>query len=267
MNRCFNGLTTVNVELTSRCNKNCWMCGRRKVDDEYPDLALKYGDMDFDLVKSIAMQLPENIVVQLHNNGEPLLYPYFKDAARLFKRQIRCMDTNGKLIVEKAGEIIGNLETLTISVFENDYESGEQYKLIKKFLKIKGTRKPNVIIRCLGKVDLAMYKKLCCITATRLLHSPLGSFNYLKKNPTIPEIGICLDFLGHMVIRQDGKVSTCVRFDPLGLGVIGDATREDLLAIWNSSRRKKWINLHIRGKRGKIPLCSYCEFWGVPTGS
>ena len=34
-NRCFNGLTTVNVELTSRCNKSCWMCGRRKVDAEY----------------------------------------------------------------------------------------------------------------------------------------------------------------------------------------------------------------------------------------
>ena len=27
--RCFNGLTTVNLELTNRCNKRCWMCGRR----------------------------------------------------------------------------------------------------------------------------------------------------------------------------------------------------------------------------------------------
>ena len=46
-----NGLGTINIELTSRCNKNCWMCGRRKVDRE---LALNYGDMDFDLVKHIA---------------------------------------------------------------------------------------------------------------------------------------------------------------------------------------------------------------------
>ncbi len=49
-----NGLGTINIELTSRCNKNCWMCGRRKVDREYPELALNYGDMDFDLVKHIA---------------------------------------------------------------------------------------------------------------------------------------------------------------------------------------------------------------------
>src|SRR3989338_2486137 len=95
MGICFNGLTTVNVELTSICNKNCWMCGRRKVDREYPKLAMKYGDMDFALVKSIARQLPSGIVVQLHNNGEPLLYPRFKEAVKLFNRQIRCMDTNG----------------------------------------------------------------------------------------------------------------------------------------------------------------------------
>jgi len=242
------------------------MCGRRKVDREHPELLMKYGDMDLGLARSIAKQLPERIVVQLHNNGEPLLYPHFKNAASLFKKQIRCMDTNGKLIVEKADEIIGNLDTLTVSIFENDEESDEQYALIKKFLKLKGDRNPNVIIRCLGDVKLAKYKKLGCIIATRILHSPLGSFNYVKKDPAVPEIGICLDFLSHMVIKRDGKVSTCVRFDPLGLGVIGDASKEKLIDIWNSSTRRRWLGLHIKGQRDKMPLCSYCKFWGVPTG-
>jgi radical SAM protein with 4Fe4S-binding SPASM domain len=93
----------------------------------------------------------------------------------------------------------------------------------------------------------------------------MGSFNY-KRNPTVPEIGICLDFLNHLVIRSDGKVSICVRFDPKGLGVIGDCNKDRLIDIWNSPLRKKWINLHIKGKRKNIPLCNYCEFWGVPTG-
>ena len=48
------GLCNVNVELTSRCNKDCWMCGRRKVERGYPELTLKYGDMDFDLVRKIS---------------------------------------------------------------------------------------------------------------------------------------------------------------------------------------------------------------------
>ena len=265
MDKCFNGLTTVNVELTSLCNKSCWMCGRRKIDREYPHIKLDYGCMDMGLVKSIARQLPDGIVVQLHNNGDPLLYPRFGLAAKLFKKQIRCMDTNGKLLVEKAGEIIGNLDTLTVSTFEKDDQADEQYRLVKKFLKFKGDRKPNVVIRCLGKMDLRRYEKLGCILATRILHSSLGSFDY-KKNPTVPEIGVCLDLLGHMVIRSTGKVSMCVRFDPLGLGVIGDCTKEKLVDIWKGHKRNRWIEYHIKGKRDKVPLCSYCEFWGVPTG-
>jgi len=261
----FNGLSTVNVELTSRCNKNCWMCGRRKIERDYPEIAMNYGDMNFKLVKKIAKQLPNGIVVQLHNNGEPLVYPRFGEAVKLFKKQIKTIDTNGKLIVERADEIINNLDTMAISIFENDPEGDKQYELVKKFLKIKGNRKPLMIYRCLGKVDLSRYEKLDGIVATRVLHNPLGSFKYQKKT-TVPEIGVCLDMLNHLAIDRLGKVSICVRFDPLRLGVIGDANTTALIDIWNSPKRKKWLKYHIEGKRNKVPLCSYCDFWGVPTG-
>ena len=33
----------LNIELTSLCNKDCWMCGRRKIDKEYPELKIEYG--------------------------------------------------------------------------------------------------------------------------------------------------------------------------------------------------------------------------------
>ena len=55
MNKYFNGLLVVNLELTSKCNKNCWMCGRRKLEREYPNL-VDWGDMDFELVQTIAEQ-------------------------------------------------------------------------------------------------------------------------------------------------------------------------------------------------------------------
>lgn len=261
------GLTTVNVELTSRCNKKCWMCGRRKIEKDYPELTLNYGDMDFELVKNIAKQLPPNIVVQLHNNGEPLLYPRFGEAVKLFKRQIRNIDTNGKLLVKKSDEIIDNLDTLAISVIENDDESDEQYEIINEFLKIKGDRKPFTLLRINGNVNLERYKKLNLPIATRILHAPMGSFNYAKRSPTIPEIGICLDFLNHLSINKDGDVSICVRFDPKRLGVIGNVNKKPLEKIWNSPLRLKWLQYHKEGKRKKIPLCSYCHFWGVPTSN
>ncbi len=261
----FGVLTTINIELTSRCNKNCWMCGRRKVERDYPELALKYGDMDFSLVEEISNQLPSGIVVQFHDNGEPLLYPRFEEAIGLFNRQIRCMDTNGLLLVNESVGIIDNLDTITISVFEGDPEADEQYYTLKDFLEIKGKTKPNVIVRCLGAVGTTRYRELGCIIAKRVLHSPMGSFKY-KKEPTIPEIGICLDALNHLVIKHDGRVSMCVRFDPKGLGVIGNCKTTSLRNIWNGNTRKERVNLHIGGKRQEVPLCDTCEYWGVPTG-
>jgi radical SAM protein with 4Fe4S-binding SPASM domain len=242
------------------------MCGRRKVEKDYPELTLEYGDIDFELVKKIAIQLPPNIVVQLHNNGEALLYPRFGEAVRLFDKQITNVVTNGKLLLEKADEIINNLDTIAVSIIEDDPEADEQYEIIEEFLKIKGEKKPYTILRINGDVDIEKYEKFGLIMATRILHSPMGSFNYKKKNPTIPEIGICLDFLHHLAINSKGKTSICVRFDPKGLGVIGDANTQPLEEIWNSPKRIKWLDYHKRGRRNKIPLCSYCHFWGVPTG-
>lgn len=266
MKKNFDGLANVNIELTSRCNKNCWMCGRRKVDRDYPELALRYGDMDFGLVRRIAAQLPPNIVVQLHNNGEALMYPRFGAAVKLFRRQITNIVTNGKLLAEKADEIIDNLDTMAVSIIENDPDAGDQLKVLKKFLKLKGDRKPFTVLRLNGDVDPAKYRGLGLTMATRILHAPMGSFNYKKRSPAIPEIGICLDFLNHIAINKDGKVSICVRFDPNGLGVIGDANKQKLADIWNGPKRMKWLKLHAAGRRSEMPLCSYCHFWGVPTG-
>lgn len=261
------GLANVNVELTSRCNKNCWMCGRRKVERDYPDLTLQYGDMDFDLVQAIAAQLPKHVVVQLHNNGEALLYPRFGEAVRLFTNQVTNIVTNGKLLVEKADEIIGCLDTLAISVIENDPEADEQFEIIKEFLSIKGDRKPFTLLRLNGEIDPQRYQDLGLVMATRILHSPMGSFNYQKRSPTIPEIGICLDFLHHLAINSQGLVSICVRFDPKRLGVIGDVRTQSLAEIWNSPKRLQWLECHKRGRRSDVPLCAYCHFWGVPTGA
>jgi len=260
------GLCNVNVELTSRCNKACWMCGRRRIDRDYPELALQYGDMDFELVQRIAEQLPPGVVVQLHNNGESLLYPRFGDAVRLFSRQITNIVTNGKLLVEKADEIIDALDTMAISVIENDPEADDQLKIIREFLRIKGDRKPHTVLRLNGDVDAAKYRALGLTMVTRVLHSALGSFNYRKRSPTIPEIGICLDFLNHLAIDRYGKVSICVRFDPKGLGVIGDANAQTLAEIWTGPKRMEWLEQHCVGRRDRVPLCALCHFWGVPTG-
>lgn len=265
MSLSFNGLYCVHLELTSRCNKDCWMCGRRKIDKDYPEMASNYGDMDFELVRSISKQVPDGIVVQFHNNGEPLLYPRLGEAVGLFENQIKCLNTNAKLIVDKADEIIDNLDTITISVIENDPEADHQFELVKEFLRIKGDRKPNLVYRCLGNVEIDRWAELDGVLVRRILHNPMGSFKY-TKNPTIPEIGICTEIISHMAINRFGEVSICVRFDPDRKGVTGDAKVDRLVDIWNGKRRTDWIRSHVKGKRQDVPLCRACDFWGVPTG-
>lgn len=262
-----NGLTNVNIELTNKCNKSCWMCGRRKIEKSVPDFKSFYNsEIDFDLLEKIASEIPRDIVVQLHNNGEPLVYNRFGEAASLFKNNIRNIVTNGKLLIEKFDEIVNNLETLSISIFENDTEAEEQYEIIEKFLRLKGNKKPFVTLRLIGNVDRKKYEKFGTQIITRVLHSPLGSFKYEKKQPTIPEIGICLDFLNHLAINTNGDVSICVRFDPEKRGGLGNIRENTLSEIWNCEKRRQWKELHISGQRNQIPLCSKCEFWGVPIG-
>ncbi len=265
-----NGLSTIHLELTNRCNKGdgtpgsgCWMCGRRKMEKEHPELC-EGGDMSYEMVEEIARQIPMGIVVQMHNNGEGLLYPRFADATRLFHGCIRCLNTNGKLLMEKADEIIGNLETLTISVIQDDPESEEQYAIVRRFLERKGSSSPSMVYRLLGKVSTERrWYELPGVVAKRVLHSPDGSKDY-ERPVAIPEIGICLDLLTHMAIDRFGKVSQCVRFDPYGSGVLGHVS-EGLENIWNGELRQAIIQKHIRGERNEVPLCAKCDYFGCPT--
>ena len=174
------------------------------------------------------------------------------------------LDTNGKLLLSKANEIIGNLETITISTFEGDEERMEQFHTVEKFNRIKGNRKPNIIIRALGYTcSEIMYKERGFLIAHRQFHSPMGNFDY-QRQPTIPEIGICINALSHLVIKRDGAVSMCVRFDPHRKGVIGNIKDNTLDEIWNGDIRRLALENHIAGHREKNPLCESCMYWGIP---
>jgi len=266
-NMSLNGLTNINIELTNKCNKKCWICGRRRIEKENSNFVDFYNkEMDFELLEHITAQMPYGIVVQLHNNGEPLLYNQFGNAVKLFKNQITNIVTNGKLLLQKYDEIVNNLDTLSISVFQKDPEADEQYNIIKEFLSRKGYQKPYTTLRLIGDVDQLRYKNLNTQIITRILHSPYGSFQYEKREPVIPEIGICLDFLNHLAINIEGDVSICVRFDSNKLGVIGNLKNDSLINIWNNHTRLLWKQYHVSGNRSLVPLCETCEFWGVPTG-
>ena len=262
-----NGLSQINIELTSRCDKSCSFCGHQ---DPKVNKNLKFGDIDYELLASVSQSLPENIVVQFHRDGEPLIYPELKEALWLFTDQIRSIVTNGNKLAEKADEIIDNCDTVTVSVFRADEQEDQQLESLKKFLKIKGDRRPNVLIKIVGNIETsrqAVFETMGLQVIYRLLHVPQGSFGYRKGRPTIPETGICQDFLTHPSVDWEGRVFVCNRLDTEQSGYMGDLNIDSLDEIWNGERRMKWLDAHRRGRRDLAsPLCRNCEFWGIASG-
>jgi radical SAM protein with 4Fe4S-binding SPASM domain len=244
------------------------MCGRRKIEKECPHL-VDWGDMPFEMVERIASQVPAGVMVQLHNNGEPLLYPRLKEAISLFSHCHTGLDTNAKDLAMRAYDLIDNIDTLTISIIPQDPERQEQVMQIERFLELKGDRKPLVTFRFLGDAHDTVINYLAikhgCLTTSRVLHSPMGSFDY-QKEPIKPEFGICTEMLHKLSIDRYGEVSPCVRFDPENKNVIANLYNRSLAALWNSVTREAWVKLHKQGRRDKVPLCKSCHYWGVPRG-
>ena len=261
-----NGLSQINIELTSRCNKSCFFCGHQNIK---VNTGLEYGDADFGLLESIAAQIPRGIIVQFHRDGEPTIYPRLKEALSLFRGNIRSIVTNGRALVSRADEIIENCTTVTVSAFDNDPDGDEQLDVLREFLKLKGERKPNVNVKIVGGMDedrLAALYDLGIPILYRSLHNAAGDFRYKVSTPPIPEVGICLDFLSHPSIDWRGDFYICNRLDVNNHGLLGNLADSTLDSLWNGEKRKAMMAHHINGRRDLAnPLCAKCEFYGLPA--
>lgn len=242
------------------------MCGRRKIEKEYPDLA-DWGDMPLETVIKIADQVRPGTFVQFHWNGEPLLYPHINIVLQYFRHCYTGLDTNGKLLLDWT---LYNLDTITISVIPDDPEGEEQLAIAEQFLHRKGANKPKIVVfRLLGEPKTAkkwqkLAEKYNAIIAKRVLHDPMGSFNY-EKPVTIPEAGVCLEVLHKLAIDRYGDVYPCVRFNPHKYNLLGNVNDMELWRCWEGMKRAEILNNHITGNRDLLTLCGQCDFWGIPT--
>ena len=260
------GLSQINIELTQACDKHnlCPFCAHQ---DPAIHFAAAYKPMPFDLLEKIAAQIPVGVVVQYHRDGEPTAYRRLGDALRLFKDHITSLVTHGENLVKRADDIINNCTSLTVSMFKGDPDGALQYDIVQRFLQLKGDRKPMVNIKVVGElpIDRDVYS-LGVPVIRRVLHNPDGNYHYAKRNPTVPEHGICLDFLSHPSVDWQGRLFICNRLDPENRGLLGDLKEQTLDELWNSPKRLEWLEAHKRGRRDQAsPLCKDCLYFGVPT--
>lgn len=247
----------INIELTSRCNKHCAICPRWNNN-------IVKGDITLELLKIIEPQIEDNVIVHFHNNGEPLVYPYLKEAFDLFIRQIKHFDTNGILLFDRAKEI-EKVNIISVSIIENDPIGYDQLQILNKYLQIKPNSQ-KVIARCVGDIDFKRMKyieHLHIPIVRRLLHSPKGRVNYTKETIK-PEDFICRDFLNHPAIDYLGNFYMCVKYDPNGIGILGNLNNNTIKELWYGKKRMDILERHVK-ERNDIEFCKNCEYYGYPN--
>lgn len=89
------------VEVTSRCNLNCFMCVKQT-----PESGICEGDLAAELFRSLAPAWPHLEALVLNGVGEPLLHPNLEEFIRLARRQVPAdcsigFQSNGLLLNEQ----------------------------------------------------------------------------------------------------------------------------------------------------------------------
>ena len=266
------GLTQLNVELTSRCDKHtlCAFCGHQ---DPAVFPTLKFGDMANELMLNVAYAvypLGTSCVVQFHRDGDPLAAPeeLLCQALFAFRANIRSLVTHGERLGERGQAVIGNCESVCVSIFRGDPDRNLQLASLRSFLDQKGEQLPRVSLKVVGDMsddELRPYRECDVPLLRRRLHLPIGNSKYAGGLPTVPEHGLCLDLLHHPSIAWDGRVYLCNRLDTNDAGLIGDLATESLDAIWNGPLRRDYIQKHLAGRRADVPPCANCHYYGIPA--
>ena len=262
------GLSQLNIELSSRCDRAtlCGFCGHQ---DRKTNPHLKFGDINFDLLRRIRNQVEPPLVISFHRDGDPLVYPLLQEALMLFAEFPTSIVTHGEALGKRASEIIGRATTVTVSVIPNDKDRELQLASLRSFLAQKGDLPPVVQLKFVGAIERPEeYEALGLRIINRALHVKPGNWKYHKATPPVPEIGICLDVLGRPTIDWRGRVFICNRLDVEDAGIVGDLTKQSLDDIWNGPERARILKAHLAGRRDLAnELCKSCTFWGIPTPS
>ena len=258
------GLHQINIELTANCTKRtkCFMCGHTPFHKTESNMSLEF-------LERLVKQLPAGIIASLHRDGDTLDHQQLGQALELLKPFITSLVTHGERLNEKADEIIGACTTLTVSVVPNDPDKEIQIESLRGFLAKKGDRAPMVQLKFVGIIqNPEPYLSLGLPVIGRALHSSKGNWNYYKIDPIIPEVRVCLDFLGRPTVDWKGNLYNCNRLDVKGDGLLGNLNENTLEELWNGPERARMLRAHLAGRRQDAnPLCASCEFYGVSTPS
>jgi len=140
----------IHIEPTNYCNKACYMCPMK---DRYKKDIFPLGYMDWDLYKGLIDEASavhgENLTLNLHKDGEPLMHPRIGDMIKYAKDKGAFVHfaTNGILLRKKKEELVNSgLDLLTLSTIDDSVLT-----IVKDFMDYKGDRDPFLQVKLFDK--------------------------------------------------------------------------------------------------------------------
>ena len=284
--------TRIWLEPTNACNLRCIMCPNGQ---DYN--ALKRGMMEWELFIHLLEQIKEFAYdVNLFHRGESLLHPRFIDMVKLtaeaglrprLHTNATILDRNYSRQLIRAG-----LDFISFSFDGYDKQMYEKIRVGAKFdevlsniigfleeKKALGSEKPYAVLEVMEVIKKdeeelrrereefkAKFKGLPLDKfIVRKIHNWAGLYGGPPRGNYVP----CTFPYYSMTIFYDGKVPACPQ-DFFGEIIIGDATRQPLLEIWNGEEMRKLRLSFKRKENPKHPRCQKCDmiyretFLGIP---
>jgi len=259
-------LTTLNVELTSRCNAACSYCDVNRA------LGRPNEDLDLDTYARLLEQTPGLQTVLPFQWGEPLMYEPLDEALALASRRgLRTyLTTNGLLLdAERFARLAATgLTRLTVSLDGDSAQHRarrgyDQEPILERLREARARQQRDGLATRLDVsmvVDEGVAEGLDDFRAR--LEPLCDRVQFIPRMIDRPRSEACREpSRGVLVVLADGRVTTCcadVRGE-LALGNIAEATPD---ALYKNDR---WRELRRRHRQGDFPsVCRNCGECDVP---
>ncbi|MCX7999158.1 MAG: radical SAM protein [Leptospiraceae bacterium] len=235
------------IELTTRCNKSCWMCPR-------VFLTRKKEDMKEKVFEHLVEWLPFHANVFFAGFGEPTLHSKLSSyVKKLSQKNIStAVITNGKKLNEN---LIFELFESGLNKLEISFILPEEEEFMFDFLKNQLSKFQDkvVVVLILSEIDLqieriiAFLKDMNYTVDYKKVHNRGGYLYHIEKSFLVS----CGTFFKVTYINVRGEIQICSN-DINNLNCIGNIftmSFEDVL-----SYKRKFL-----GIRNISNLCSYCN--------
>lgn len=254
-------LTTLNIEVTNRCNLNCVYCPVNS------SLARPRADLPFERFVEILDLAPTITDLLPFQWGEALLHPRIFDMLRVASaRGLRTyLTTNGTLLdVERRRQILdAGLERITISVDGNDEthlrtRGVELAPIRERVVRLREERD-----RSSSRMSIDVSMVVDAQTTASIEEYRQEWTGVADRVQTIPRLidgartRPCRElWRGLLVVLADGRVTACCG-DPEGELDLGSIFESDAAKIFNGPRMRALRRLHTEGRLP--PVCARCD--------